>query len=347
MKKIVVLLMIISLGIFSGTPVFAFSNQGGRIFLQVEKNGEAWYIYPGNGLRYYLGRPNDALDIMRNLGLGAKHEFIIKTDIFPKRLSGMILLDVEASGEAYYINPGDLKKYYLGRPRDAFGIMSKLGIGITNNNLLNIKTGDSKEKIGEKNSSENVLLDVFFTPQAPFGEWSDIRQQDGCEESSALMAVYWARGEMLTLEKALVEIKASSDYQNEKYGEYRDISIEDTLNRIVKGYLGFYNASIKKDVFKNDLIIELKKGNVLIVPVNGRLLDNPYYTQPGPPRHMLVVRGYNSERNVFITNDPGTRHGEAYEYDVDRFYYAMRDYVTGFHEDILEINKSMIVVEKE
>lgn len=43
----------------------------GRVLLQVEENGEAWYIYPKNCRRYSLGRPDDAYEIMRFLGLGA------------------------------------------------------------------------------------------------------------------------------------------------------------------------------------------------------------------------------------------------------------------------------------
>lgn len=49
----------------------AFTTQNlGRIFLQVEGQGEAWYINPVNHQRYYLSRPSDAFAIMRNLGLG-------------------------------------------------------------------------------------------------------------------------------------------------------------------------------------------------------------------------------------------------------------------------------------
>jgi len=44
--------------------------QAGRIFLQVENHGEAWYVYPKDNKRYYLGRPADALSLMRALGLG-------------------------------------------------------------------------------------------------------------------------------------------------------------------------------------------------------------------------------------------------------------------------------------
>lgn len=42
----------------------------GRILLQVESKGEAWYVYPKNGHRYFLGRPADAFALMRTLGLG-------------------------------------------------------------------------------------------------------------------------------------------------------------------------------------------------------------------------------------------------------------------------------------
>jgi len=52
---------------------FAGSNLG-RIFLQVEQNGEAWYVYPEDSSRYFLGRPADAFAIMRSLGLGISNQ---------------------------------------------------------------------------------------------------------------------------------------------------------------------------------------------------------------------------------------------------------------------------------
>lgn len=44
--------------------------QKGKIFLQVEGLGEAWYVNPTDGKRYFLARPTDAFSIMRQLGLG-------------------------------------------------------------------------------------------------------------------------------------------------------------------------------------------------------------------------------------------------------------------------------------
>jgi len=54
---------------------YIFTNKHkGKIFLQVEEHGEAYYVYPDNGLRYYLGRPADAFRIMRELGLGISND---------------------------------------------------------------------------------------------------------------------------------------------------------------------------------------------------------------------------------------------------------------------------------
>ena len=45
-------------------------KQSGKIMLQVESHGEAWYIDPVTNTRYYLGRPKDAYSLMRLLSLG-------------------------------------------------------------------------------------------------------------------------------------------------------------------------------------------------------------------------------------------------------------------------------------
>ncbi len=41
----------------------------GKILLQVENNGEAWYLEPVTKQRAFLGRPADAFRVMRELGL--------------------------------------------------------------------------------------------------------------------------------------------------------------------------------------------------------------------------------------------------------------------------------------
>lgn len=116
----------------------------GRILLQVESHGEAWYVNPANSQRYYLGRPADAFNLMRTLGLGVSNaDFSKFSGVAPKVLAGKILLKVQDKGQAYYVNPVDLKMHYLGRPADAFAVMRNLGLGISNQNLnrITVKSG--------------------------------------------------------------------------------------------------------------------------------------------------------------------------------------------------------------
>jgi len=124
----------------------SLSNRlSGRILLQVESHGEAWYVNPVNDSKYYLGRPADAFAIMRQLGLGiSNQDYVSFNGQAPARLSGRILLRVENHGEAYYVNPLDLKMHYLGRPADAFAIMRGLGLGIANTDLRRIDIGEVK-----------------------------------------------------------------------------------------------------------------------------------------------------------------------------------------------------------
>jgi hypothetical protein len=126
----------------------------GRILLQVEGVGQAWYIDPATKQRAFLGRPADAFSIMRELGLGISEKdyesFKIST---PKKLSGKILLRVETNGEAYYVNPTDLKMYYLGRPADAFNIMREKGLGISNEDLNTVPVFQKFKEQTEANTS--------------------------------------------------------------------------------------------------------------------------------------------------------------------------------------------------
>jgi hypothetical protein len=116
----------------------------GDILLQIQQHGEAWYVNPANNKKYFLGRPADAFNIMRKLGLGTTHAYITShlNGTFPAAVSGKILLDVQTHGEAYYIYPKNMKAYYLGLPADAFSVMRNLGLGITDANIGKIASAD-------------------------------------------------------------------------------------------------------------------------------------------------------------------------------------------------------------
>lgn len=140
-------------------------NLKGRILLQVEKEGEAWYVHPDSKKRFYLGRPSEAFDIMREQGLGVSNGDLIefKESGCPNRLSGKILLQVEDKGQAYYVYPETLELHYLGRPADAFKIMRGLGLGISNSNLSKIDIDlDSKKLPGNETLSGSCGPEVIL-----------------------------------------------------------------------------------------------------------------------------------------------------------------------------------------
>ncbi len=60
---------------------------GGRILLQVESRGEAWYVDPVQGKRFFLGDPDSAFSVLRHLGLGISNSNLSMITISSKSSS--------------------------------------------------------------------------------------------------------------------------------------------------------------------------------------------------------------------------------------------------------------------
>ncbi len=127
----------------------------GRIVLQVEDKGQAWYIDPEKKTRLSLGRPEDAFRLMREKGLGISEDNFNRLENHKKdstghklalKLAGKILLEVEDKGKAWYLEPATLKLHYLGRPADALKVMRDVGLGIRNDDLAKIAQGMDNKK---------------------------------------------------------------------------------------------------------------------------------------------------------------------------------------------------------
>jgi len=201
-------------------------------------------------------------------------------------------------------------------------------------------------------AGKSFIIPVPFSSQAPLANWQDSRQQDGCEEATALMAMAWVKGEGIKakekISKASWEKKiiALSDFEKKKYGEYRDVTLSDMVKWIFKDYFKYDKISVKPVASAKDILTELEKGRIVLLPMNGRELKNPNFKAPGPVTHMVLVKGYDYKTKEFITNDPGTRKGENYRYPEKIILKAIRVYPTGYHLTVKKIKKEMIVVEK-
>lgn len=135
----------------------------GKILLQVESRGEAWYVNPINLNRYYMANGNEAYNIMRNFGVGITDVDLGKiknNKVLALKHKGKIFLQVESRGEAYYVDfSGNL--YYLKNGDAAYEIMRSLGLGITNTNLAKISEATSSpSQISQDNQDSQ-----YITPQ--------------------------------------------------------------------------------------------------------------------------------------------------------------------------------------
>ncbi|MCA9375488.1 MAG: hypothetical protein KC925_00290 [Candidatus Doudnabacteria bacterium] len=193
------------------TSDFAVQHAG-KIFLQVEDNGEAWYVNPDDYLRYYLSRREDAFAIMRDLGTGITNAnleripgegspVLEENAAFVESVKGKILLQVEANGEAWYVDPSNGQRYYLGRPDDAFRIMRERGVGATTANIKLIQpdvTLESHNRDGVGGTqSINTYTIVNHGSLNHSGEDFTLRDSDG--DSFELNANMPAAGSTLTV----------------------------------------------------------------------------------------------------------------------------------------------------
>lgn len=164
---------------------------------------------------------------------------------------------------------------------------------------------------------------VPFTNQAPTGTW-DAHHEEYCEEASALMVGRFFHGRQITntadAEAGLVELER---WEMEHFGFFESTTAEQTARMIREVY--DLDATVQQPVTKTAIKQVLIDGGLVILPTAGRKLGNPYYKQPGPIYHMLVVKGYTAN-GQFITNDPGTKRGADYVYRSDILLAAVGDY---------------------
>lgn len=185
-----------------------------------------------------------------------------------------------------------------------------------------------------------LLHPVPFTPQAPTANW-DALHNEACEEASVIMAAeYFSGNHSARLEPELVEeqITKLTDWEEENFGYHLDINTRETVQMIETVY--GLQTKILENYTEEDLKQELSQGRLILLPANGVNLGNPNFRSPGPPYHMIVIKGYN-ETN-FITNDPGTRKGLNYPYTFNTLYNANGDFDHATHK--VDLDKKMVIV---
>ncbi len=189
-----------------------------------------------------------------------------------------------------------------------------------------------------KPARQGINLAVPFTAQAPRAIW-DYVHEETCEEASVLMVDAFFDGRALgSADQVEQELQALVHWQKSRWGYFEDTTAEET-GLIMREFYGYDRVEVVYDPTLEDIKARLDEGVPVIVPAYGRLLGNPFYTPPGPDYHMLVIRGYTKD-GYLITNDPGTRRGQAWVYHPQVLWQAIHDWNDG---EVATGRKVMIV----
>jgi len=198
---------------------------------------------------------------------------------------------------------------------------------------------ETSSKIEKTAIPDEVNLNVPFTVQAPNGNW-DKTHEEACEEAAMLMTgrFFESRG-IGGADEAEAALQEIIKWENEHLGFFESTTAEETV-KVIEGIYG-----LKTEIISNPTVDDIKttlaENKLVIVPAAGRQIGNPFYKQPGPLYHMLLLKGYT--KTQFITNDAGTKRGANYPYNFDVVLKANHDWNGG---DVDNGAKRVIVVSK-
>ncbi len=118
----------------------------GRILLQAESSGEAWYLNPLDKKRYFLGRPQEAWVIIKKLGVelpaGELLDYLYFAKTLPKNLEGRFVWAKNNPKEIYYFYPDRDKPLLLKESEDSLELLQPISIGVSNENIRKITVGE-------------------------------------------------------------------------------------------------------------------------------------------------------------------------------------------------------------
>src|SRR3989344_598851 len=249
----------------------------------------------------------------------------IKGDRVQLSSGGEIKQDKTASAHSSLslrAHPSESKTETLADNQDELDKQDELEIGGITANEMDNQASSTKTDVAKSAEPDFLDYPVPFAAQAPYGDWDELHQE-ACEEASMIMVSRFYNHQNLTPHLMEQEILNLVKWQADN-GYQVDLAARE-VGEILKDYFKL-EAEIIKTVTVEEIKAQLNQGNLIIVPAAGRELGNPYFRQPGPIYHMLVIRGYDNDQQEFITNDPGTKRGESFRYNYQILLKAIADW---------------------
>ncbi len=175
----------------------------------------------------------------------------------------------------------------------------------------------------------SLRISVPFTSQAPLG-WNNSvhpEYEEWCEAAAIFMTGIYYRGdtrESVPGAEADQRIRQVVDYERRTYPGVLDLSL-DKMGGVGNAIYNL-DASIKP-ASPEGVRQELADGHPVIIPVmthglpGGRAIA-PFYSA-GNVYHVILIKGYDSQKGLFYTNDAGFTQGLNYAYTWDILSTAM------------------------
>lgn len=235
----------------------------GRMLLDIEGNGEVYYVDPVTGGKEYLADGASAHRLLKRRALGITEENFSKLELgeniddlsvcdsseLGNSLKGRIVLRVEENGEAYWIYPENCRAYYAGTYEKAYGLMRDFSLGITKNNLAKIQDNKRQQvktsfRYGVYAYAEDNDLDISEARETLKDSIESMRM---CMKEAGFE---W--GEIFDKEDWINEIETCANEENFPIiNKERRMEIKETIREIREEKLENNNFNFNKVKIKN------------------------------------------------------------------------------------------------
>jgi hypothetical protein len=187
----------------------------------------------------------------------------------------------------------------------------------------------------------SVYIHTPYYSQAPDGNrnlpWSML-----CSEANLVLAAYAVQNRELSKQQFKEEMLAMIPIQEKAFGTYFSIPMRDLKGLYDTMYPNVGNTRILENPSLKDMKSQLAKGNLIIAPTAGRLLENPFFINGWPRFHTILIVWYDDTH--FYVNEVGMSNGENFKYTHANVMHAMHDFVKKW--DITKGAKLVMVVER-
>lgn len=183
---------------------------------------------------------NDRLEISNNFNPAGAGKTNIDEN-FAGKNAGKIFLRAEKDGQAWYVNPADKKRYYLGRPSDAFAAMKNLSLGIKNKDL------------------EKIIIGSFAPPEQSYPTNPDTGDDGGSDVISSAAAAVRNGDKTIAASYFIPEMKKAIDYTVDFLNAESRLTLAGILSSA-----DLVSSSLDAKKYKSEVYFQGKKINVYL-----------------------------------------------------------------------------------